>query len=267
MDNLYDLEFIEETPKYLQISNHIKKLIEQKKIGDGEKLPTIRSYSEFLSVNKDTIINAYKKLVSDGFAYQKMGSGTFAKRREVTLNFKKEYSNTFKKLARKTNNKDIIDFAGETAGNMFFPIEEFKLMINKVLDRDGAEALTEQTPFGYEKLRSTINKCFWDESLDEEDILIVSGAQQGIDIASKSILNINDNVIVEKPTYGGALSVFKFRRANIFEVDMESDGINIESFEKVLKKNKITCFYTMSYFQNPTGASYSIEKKKKILSL
>ena len=267
MDNLYDLEFIEETPKYLQISNHIKKLIEQKKIDDGEKLPTIRSYSEFLSVNKDTIINAYKKLVSDGFAYQKMGSGTFAKRREVTLNFKKEYSNTFKKLARKTNNKDIIDFAGETAGNMFFPIEEFKLMINKVLDRDGAEALTEQTPFGYEKLRSTINKCFWDESLDEEDILIVSGAQQGIDIASKSILNINDNVIVEKPTYGGALSVFKFRRANIFEVDMESDGINIESFEKVLKKNKITCFYTMSYFQNPTGASYSIEKKKKILAL
>ena len=175
-----------------------------------------------------------------------MGSGTFAKRREVTLNFKKEYSNTFKKLARKTNNKDIIDFAGETAGNMFFPIEEFKLMINKVLDRDGAEALTEQTPFGYEKLRSTINKCFWDESLDEEDILIVSGAQQGIDIASKSILNINDNVIVEKPTYGGALSVFKFRRANIFEVDMECDGINIESFEKVLKKNKITCFYTMT---------------------
>ena len=96
MDNLYDLEFIEETPKYLQISNHIKKLIEQKKIDDGEKLPTIRSYSEFLSVNKDTIINAYKKLVSDGFAYQKIGSGTFAKRREVTLNFKKEYSNTFR---------------------------------------------------------------------------------------------------------------------------------------------------------------------------
>ena len=266
MDNLYDLEFIEETPKYLQISNHIKKLIENKKIEDGEKLPTIRSYSEFLLVNKDTIINAYKKLVSDGFAYQKIGSGTFAKRREVTLNFKKEYSNTFRALAR-TGNKDIIDFAGETAENIFFPIEEFKLMINKVLDRDGAEALSAQNPFGYEKLRNTINKCFWNKSLDEENILIVSGAQQGIDIASKSILNINDNVIVEKPTYGGALSVFKFRRANIFEVDMEADGINIESFEKILKKNKITCFYTMSYFQNPTGASYTLEKKEKILAL
>ena len=103
--------------------------------------------------------------------------------------------------------------------------------------------------------------------MDDDDILIISGAQQGIDIASKAILNINDNVIVEKPTYGGALSVFKWRRANIFEVDMEEDGVNLEQFEKVLKKNKIRCFYTMSYFQNPTGISYSLEKKKKLIEL
>ena len=100
-----------------------------------------------------------------------------------------------------------------------------------------------------------------------DDLLIVSGAQQGIDIASKAMLNINDNVIVEKPTYTGALSVFKWRRANIFEVDIEEDGINIEQFEKILKKHKIKFFYTMSYFHNPTGVSYSREKKIKILEL
>ena len=81
------------------------------------------------------------------------------------------------------------------------------------------------------------------------------------------MLNINDNVIVEKPTYTGALSVFKWRRANIFEVDIEEDGINIEQFEKILKKHKIKFFYTMSYFHNPTGVSYSREKKIKILEL
>ena len=108
---------------------------------------------------------------------------------------------------------------------------------------------------------------FWDNTVEDEDILIVSGAQQGIDIASKAILNINDNVIVERPTYGGALSVFKWRRANIFEVDMEEDGINLDAFEKIVKKNKIRCFYTMSYFQNPTGISYSLEKKKKLIEL
>lgn len=266
MNELYDLIFSQDVPKYIQISNHIKRLIENRKIEDGEKLPTIREYSEFLQVNKDTIINAYKKLVNDGVAYQKMGSGTYAKRKEVTLSFKKEYSNTFKKLSSE-HKKDIIDFAGETNKDLSFPFEEFKSILNRVLDRDGAEALISQSPFGYDKLRSTINKSFWYNSLNDENILIVSGAQQGIDIASKSILNINDNVIVEKPTYSGALSVFKFRRANVFEVDMEDDGVNIKSFEKILKKNKITCFYTMSYFQNPTGVSYSLEKKKKIIEL
>ena len=234
---------------------------------DGEKLPTIREYTDYLGVNKITVINAYKKLEQEGFAYQKIGSGTYAKKKENVSLFRREYSKTFKILLTKENLDDIIDFSGETVGEFLFPIDEFKKIINKVLDRDGAEALISQSSLGYEKLRKTINDVFWDNTVEDEDILIVSGAQQGIDIASKAILNINDNVIVERPTYGGALSVFKWRRANIFEVDMEEDGINLDAFEKIVKKNKIRCFYTMSYFQNPTGINYSLEKKKKLIEL
>ena len=266
MKEFYDVEFIDEIPKYITISGHIKKLIDLKQIEDGERLPTIREYSNFLGVNNVTIVNAYKKLVSDGYARQKMGSGTFAKRKENHSTFNKVYSNTFKKI-KDEELDEIIDFAGETTKETIFPIEDFKKIINEVLDRDGAEALISQHPFGYEQLRNTINEVFWNNRLETKDILIVSGAQQGIDIASKAILNINENVIVEKPTYGGALSVFKWRRANIFEVNMEPDGVNLDDFEKILKKNKIRCFYTMSYFQNPTGVSYSIEKKKRILEL
>jgi len=264
--DFFKVNFEVEVPKYVQIAENLKRLIETKVIEDGEKLPTIREYTEFLKVNKITVVNAYKKLQQEGFAYQKVGSGTYAKRKEVFSSFMREYSNTFKRLSV-GNLDEAIDFAGETTGEMLFPIKDFKDIINKVLDRDGAEALISQNPLGYENLRKTINKVFWKDNLEKEDVLIVSGAQQGIDIASKAILNINDNVIVEKPTYGGALSVFRFRRANIFEVDMEEDGIDIKSFEKVLKKNKISCFYTMSYLQNPTGISYSLEKKKKIIEL
>ena len=266
MRDIYNVIFQEEIPKYVQISNHIKRLIETKNIEDGEKLPTIREYTNYLGVNKVTIINAYNKLQNDGFAYQKVGSGTYAKVKEVRRSFSKEYSRVFRKLSS-GNTKDAIDFAGETNNEVVFPIEEFKSIINKVLDRDGAEALISQNALGYENLRYTINEVFWDNSIDNESILIVSGAQQGIDIASKAILNINDNVIVEKPTYGGALSVFKWRRANIFEVEMEKDGVNLDGFEEILKKNRIRCFYTMSYFQNPTGISYSLEKKKKLIEL
>lgn len=267
MKEYFKVEFKEDISKYMQIALHIKKLIENHIIDDGEKLPTIREYTEYLKVNKITVINAYKKLEQEGFAYQKMGSGTYAKKKENVSLFRKEYSKTFKILLAQDNLDNIIDFSGETVGDFLFPIDEFKNIIDTVLERDGAETLISQSSLGYEKLRKTINTVFWNNSVEDEDILIVSGAQQGIDVASKAILNINDNVIVEKPTYGGALFVFKWRRANIFEVDMEEDGVDLEQFEKILKKNKIRCFYTMSYFQNPTGISYSLEKKKKLIEL
>ncbi|NLK94911.1 MAG: PLP-dependent aminotransferase family protein [Clostridiales bacterium] len=266
MQDYFKVKFVEEIPKYIQISNKIKKLIDKKIIEDGTKLPTIRKYAEFLGVNNVTIVSAYKQLTNDGFARQKVGSGTYAKRKETLYKFNREYSQSFKKLSSEELS-NIIDFAGETTKEMKFPIDDFKTILNKILDRDGAEALVSQSPMGYDKLRSTINKVFWENKLKEDDILIVSGAQQGIDIASKVMVNNNDNVIVEKPTYSGALSVFKSRRANIFEVDIEKDGVNLNEVEKILKKNKVTCFYTMSYFQNPTGISYSHEKKVRLLEL
>lgn len=266
MNSIFKVTFIEDVPKYVQIANHIKKLIESGKITDSQKLPTIREYTNFLEVNKITIVNTYKKLAEDGFAYQKVGSGTFAKKKETLSIFSREYSKTFRHITHAKLEK-IIDFAGETTYEVIFPINEFKDIVNRVFDRDGTDALTSQDSLGFSKLRKTINKVFWKRKFEDDDILIVSGAQQGIDIASKVLLNVNDNVIVEKPTYGGALSVFKWRRANLFEVDMGKCGVNLEKFELILKKNKISCFYTMSYFQNPTGTSYSLEKKERLLEL
>ncbi|MGG7058484.1 PLP-dependent aminotransferase family protein [Clostridium nigeriense] len=266
MKELYDITFQEEIPKYIQIADYLKKLIDNKKIKDSEKLPTIRELSKNLDVNKVTIVNAYNKLKADGYAYQKVGSGTYAKRKEITSAFNREYSKIFKSI-KSEDLERIIDFTGETNSEIYFPMEDFKNVINKVLDRDGANALLIKEPLGYESLRKTINKSFWNNEIDLNNILIVSGAQQGIDIASKAIVNINDNVIVEKPTYGGAISVFKWRRANIFEIELEEDGVNLEAFEEILKKNSISCFYTMSYFHNPTGISYSLEKKMKLLEL
>ncbi len=262
----YFISLEEETPKYIVITKHIKKLIDTNKIDDGEKLPSIRALSQFLKVNNVTIVTAYKKLQSEGYARQKMGSGTYAKKKDITKNFKKEYSEVLKKISGKKL-REYIDFTGETPCNNFFPVQSFKDVLNEVLDRDGAEALIYQEALGYEGLRESISEVFWNKEIKSDDILIVSGAQQGIDIVSKALINTNDSIIVEKPTYSGALSVFKWRRTDIYEVPMENGGIDIEKFEKILKKNNIKCFYTMSYFQNPTGMSYNTRKKQQILNL
>jgi DNA-binding transcriptional MocR family regulator len=262
----YEIQFNPEIPKYIEISKHIKKMIDANSIGEGEKLPSIRKLAKILLVNEVTIVSAYKKLETEGYAYQKMGSGTYAKRRDTNIKFKKEYSNTLKKISGQ-DLKNYVDFTGEITSSEFFPVTVFKDVLNAVLDRDGAEAFAYKESLGYEGLRNSISTFFWDNKVSTEDILILSGAQQGIDIVSKSIINVHDNVIVEKPTYGGALTVFKWRRANIFEVDILEDGIDLFQFEEILKKNKVKCFYAMSYFQNPTGATYSLEKKLKILQL
>ncbi|NRT79442.1 PLP-dependent aminotransferase family protein [Clostridium beijerinckii] len=267
MDIYKDFAFKDnDIPKYIQVANYIKSLIDKRKIKEGDKLPTIRELSKKLGVNNVTIVSAYNKLKSEGYAYQKVGSGSYAKRKEVASNFRKEYSDTLKKISM-GDLTNVIDFTGETTGEVLFPIDDLKGIINEVLERDGANALLSDNRNGYTNLIYTINKVFWNNKLNDEDIIIISGAQQGIDIASKGILNINDNIIVEKPTYVGALSVFKWRKVNLFEVPIDEDGINLNKFEKILQKNEIKCFYTMSYFQNPTGVSYSIEKKKRILDL
>ncbi|NLM35792.1 MAG: PLP-dependent aminotransferase family protein [Clostridiales bacterium] len=255
-----------DVPKYLQIYNEIKRLIEQNKLIDGFKLPTIRDLANDLQVNKATVISAYKKLQDDGYVVQKIGSGTFVKKVDGSRNIKKIYKDVFKKITTEKLEK-YIDFTGETACTTLFSVEVFKDVINKVLERDGAKALIYQELLGYEGLRKSIVENFWNNSIKADEVLIVSGAQQGLDIVSKALINNQEGIVIEKPTYSGALAVFNWRRADIHEIEMGMDGINIDKLENILRKNKIRFLYLMSYFQNPTGASYSEEKKRKLLYL
>lgn len=262
----YKVSFEEESVKYLDIAEKVKNLIEEGEIQDGNKLPTIKELSSYLGVNKVTVINAYGKLEREGYVLKVQGSGVYAKKREVIKNFKKDYTETFRRMVA-GENENWIDFTGETTNANFFSVDNLRLVLNDVLSRDGAGALVYNDALGYKNLRETINNKFWDGANDLEDMLVISGAQQGIDIVSKAILNVQDTVLVEKPTYGGALTVFKWRRANIIEVPIKQDGIDIISLEKILKKQKVKLLYTMSYFQNPTGISCSLEKKQKVLEL
>lgn len=262
----FKVDFKEESHKYLDIYNYIKEAIDTDVFEDGQKMPTIRALSEHLNVNKDTIINAYKKLNNEGYLYQNQGSGSYVKKKDLLKNFKKEYGEIFQRLIN-NNKMELIDLTGETTSANFFEIKTLKNVLDKVLDRDGVNALEYNDSMGYRKLREIINDKFWNGENSLDNLIITSGTQQGIDIVSKGLINVNDNVVVEKPTYSGALAVFKIRKANVFEIPMEEDGVSIEAFEKMLKKYRIKCFYTMSYFQNPTGISCSLEKKLKIIEL
>lgn len=267
------------SPLYMQIYEGLADLIEKGIIPPGEKLPPIRRMASFFNVNTVTVVNAYKQLEAQGYVESRVGSGTYArfssgktgheefKGPEEIIGFPEESAESMY-----TNNDSLIkfDFAGASISPKYFPVKDFKEVINEILDRDGGYALEYQESSGYQPLRESIKgfmELQHDLSVPLEEIQIVSGAQQGIDILAKAFLNYGDMVYVEAPTYPGAINAFKSRDARIVEINMEQDGVDLDDLKKDIKQNPPKLFYTMPVFQNPTGYSYSPEKKKELLAL
>lgn len=274
-------------PMYIQISNHIEKLIHNNNLSIGDKLPAIRKLSTSLDVNNVTIVNAYKQLELNGYVTAIKGSGYYVKDYEKNIIPSKEedtffapiqnddYDFEYENIKLITSgqieiSENAINFASATPDPSIFPVDTFKKALNEVLDRDKGFAFGYQESNGYEPLREALSDYLLRSNsikVDADFIQIVSGAQQGIDIIGKCLLNPGDYVITENPTYTGAVSVFKSRDAKIVGVPINSDGIDIYTLEENIKKYNPKVLYLMTKFQNPTTISYSQEKLNKILDL
>ncbi len=268
-----------EPPLYMQIYQGLVKLIENKTLATGEKLPSIRRMASFFNVNTVTVVSAYKQLEDQGYVKSRVGSGTYVrfpskktdsqelKGSEKLTGFPEE---AVESIHTRDGNLIKFDFAGASISPKYFPVKDFKEVVNEILNRDGGYALEYQESSGYQPLRESI-KDFMEMqhnlSVPLEEIQIVSGAQQGIDILAKTFLGYRDVVYVEAPTYPGAVNAFKSRDAHIVEINMQQDGVDLNDFKKNIIKNPPKLFYTMPVFQNPTGHSYSPEKKKELIAL
>ena len=253
----YKLKLDNSNSKYVQIYNHVKSLIVKNKIKEHEKLPPIRKLADFINVNNATIVKVYELLEKEGYVYKVVGSGTFVS----PINLKKDRSIS--------SNKDIIHFESGNPSKDMFPLNNFKSAINMALEKDGASIFEYDEGKGSEDLREELATYLKDKKINtnKDNIQIISGAQQGIDIVCKGLINYSDVVFVEEPTYNGALEVFKSRGAKIITIPMLDNGIDIGILKLKLEKIKPKLIYVMPNFQNPTGISYSEYKKKKLIEL
>ena len=253
---------------YLQLYSQLKENIEKKKL-KGKLFP-VRKLAKILDISPSTVVRAYEELEKNGYVVKKEGSGVYIKFEEKKNIYLEDHieSETFR---YGYFNPDFqIDFASATPNETILPIESLKKAINYVLDRDRENAFLYEDPRGYLYLRETIAKKLKNEEgidIQTDNIQIVSGAQQGIDIVSEALLNPGDVVVVEDPTYRGAKNSFKKNGCKILEVSMNDDGFSLREFEKILQERKIKLFYTMTNFHNPTGICTSEKKKIKLLEL
>ena len=166
--------------------------------------------------------------------------------------------------------ESIISFAGGLPNRDLFPVEEIKTAAVNVLEKNGKGSLQYAASEGFYPLRQYIKDWYKrKKNLDipVKNILITSGSQQGLDLLGKVLLNDNEELVIEAPGYLGAIQAFSMYRPAFIPVSLQNDGINISEFEAVMKKRNPKLIYMVPNFQNPSGITYSQEKRKEITEI
>lgn len=178
-------------------------------------------------------------------------------------------ASAIREMFKLMSDPEVISLAGGSPAPELFPAEQLADLAQEILKKHPAAALQYGTTDGYKPFKE-IAKARAEKvnSFGKNDkIIITTGAQQGIDMAAKVLINEGDKVVVEAPTFVGTLNSLRFYRADLIGVPVEEDGMDTEELERVLKNNDVKLIYTIPTFQNPSGITMSLEKRKKVLEL
>ncbi|MCK8828561.1 PLP-dependent aminotransferase family protein [Natroniella acetigena] len=177
-------------------------------------------------------------------------------------------------LMRIIGRDDLISFAGGIPDTEIFPTDRLKQITEEVIANKGAEFYQYSSTEGNELLRKYLVDFLTERGLtpEFEEMIITSGSQQALDLVGKVFLNPGDRIVVEQPSYLGAIGAFKGYRPEIKEIPIEEDGIKVEALAVYLSQLKqrgesIKFIYLVPDYSNPSGARLSVKKRKEILNL
>ncbi len=194
-----------------------------------------------------------------------MVTAAFARRMEVVR------ASEIRELLRLTANRDIISLAGGLPAPELFPAAELATLTSRILTERGASALQYSPTEGYGPLRAQIAarmNARWGTAHTADEILVVTGSQQGLDLVGKLFLDEGDEVLCESPTYVGAISAWNVMRPRWVEVPTDDEGMIISELERLLTASKRAKFiYVIPNFQNPSGRTWSLERRHQLMEL
>ncbi len=177
-------------------------------------------------------------------------------------------SSVIRELLKLTEQPDIISFGGGLPAPEVFPVKEFREACNYVLDHFGAQALQYSTTEGYRPLREMIARhtCRYMVEVTLENILITSGSQQALDFVGRLFINRGDYIVVESPSYLGALQAWNAYGAQYIPVRTDENGMIVDELEAALRIGP-KFIYVLPNFQNPSGVTLSLERRRKLIEL
>ena len=179
--------------------------------------------------------------------------------------------NAIREILKSASDPGVISLSAGNPAPDAFPIEAISEISARLLRDNPIGVLQYGVSEGYQPLRDTLKqylKTKHNIGGENDELIIVSGAQQVMDIAAKTFLNEGDVLICEAPSFVGALNTFRSYNAELVGVPIDPDGMNMEALEKALDENpRAKLIYTITNFQNPSGVTMSLEKKKRMYEL
>src|SRR5215469_9287140 len=177
-------------------------------------------------------------------------------------------SSAIRELLKVTQKPQIISFAGGLPAPDVFPVQRFEQACRKVLSEYGPMALQYGTTEGYQPLREMIahNMARYGIGANADNVLITSGSQQARDLIGKLLINRGDRILIEAPTYLGALQAFSVYGAQYVPVEVDEDGLLTEQLESSLRAGP-KFMYVLPNFQNPAGVTLSEGRRQELILL
>jgi 2-aminoadipate transaminase len=283
-------------PLYVQLRDQLRALVHAGDLRPGDRIPASRELAVMLGVHRTTVANAYAELESEGLIQGHVGRGTFIKGNgnglKITppappvlsgnngirweLLFADERGEEVLSRLTASAPGNALSFVMARPAQEFFPIEDLQTCVNAVLRREATDVLNLGPSDGYAPLKEALLELLQHDGIParDENLLITDGCQQSLDLISKAFVRPGDSVILENPTYPGAVAIFGGTRARCLGVPMRTHaepgaslGLDLEALEATLAANRVKLIVLTPDFQNPTGTSMPLASRRKVLEL
>jgi 2-aminoadipate transaminase len=269
-------------PVYRQIYERLREEILAGALPEGARLPPERMLAGRLAVNRSTVVHAYRDLAADGLIAQKVGSGSRVAALDggrpdrspavpwwVTLPPWRagQFPAVLGELAASEHGDSIAFVQGVP------PAEPSPLAdLSRSFARAGGDqnfVLTYGDSEGYGPLREAIAARMRGRgcATGSRDVLMLTGSTQGISLVAQSLAEPGDEIVVEAPTYPGALQIFQIAGLRAITVPVDEDGMRVDHLEAILRTRRPRFVYTMPSIHNPTGVTMSGERRDRLMML
>ena len=253
------------TPLYRQLADHVSQLIAAGSIQSGDRLPPTRDLASQLGLNRTTVSAAYSALEDAGLIRGHVGRGSFVAGRPAAA----VASESAPATPRVGSNIEI-SFANSRPPADAFPVDTFRRVAREVIDSTEAAAILQLgSPLGYPPLRRHLLRIALDAGIarPNDDILITNGCQQALDLIARVFVMPRTPVAIEDPVYHGLLRVFARADAALLPVRLDNAGIDLKALEETLDRHNPKLLIVTPSFQNPTGATLGLDRRKRIVAL